>query len=163
MIIMNIIEKHNEIFGSFYPLDLSDKVDLCNIGTDFACHGMFEYAVGIWEELIQNNKATADVYCNLGVSYFYGNGVEKDEEKAVHYYQLAAAKGHPFGQYNYAVALEQGNGVAKDMDKAIHFYQKAAEKHVNQAIDALVRLGVYNELHLQHYSRNINDSSFSGI
>lgn len=163
MSIKKYIKEHNELFGSIYPYELNVEMDLCNIGTDFAREGLFEEAIGMWTELIRSNKAIPEVYCNLGVSYFYGNGVEQDEEKAVHYYQLAAAKGHRFGQYNYAVALEQGNGCAKDLDKAIHFYTLAAEQHVDQAIDALIRLGVYNELNLQYYTRNFNDSSFSGI
>jgi len=58
--------------------------------------------------------------------------------------------------------LEQGKGIEQNILKAIEFYQKAAEQRVNQAIDALVRLGVYNELGLAFYNRNFEDDSFSG-
>lgn len=103
-----------------------------------------------------------ETYNNLGVSYFYGNGIEVNYEKAVHYYQKAAAAGHPFGKYNYAVALEQGKGIKSDLNRAIKLYKQAAKSGVNQAIDALIRLGLYDELYLSFYPRNLNDKSFSG-
>ena len=96
------------------------------------------------------------------MSYFYGNGIEVNYEKAVHYYQKAAAAGHPFGKYNYAVALEQGKGIKSDLNRAIKLYKQAAESGINQAIDALIRLGEYDELYLSFYTRNPNDTSFSG-
>lgn len=141
-----------------------DAEELANMGTDFAKCNMFVEAVDCWEYIV-NSCQTIDpsVYCNLGVSYFYGNGVRLNYEKAVHYYQKAAAKGHSFGQYNYAVALEQGKGIKQDVAKAIEFYRKAASNHVNQAIDALCRLGDYNEIHgFAYYGRNLDDDSFLG-
>lgn len=140
-----------------------NTIELANIGTDFARNQMYSEAVECWEYILNGDfPIDSSVYCNLGVCYFYGNGVTINLEKAVHYYQKAAAKGHPFGQYNFAVALEQGKGIEQNILKAIEFYQKAAEQLVNQAIDALVRLGVYNELGLAFYNRNFEDDSFSG-
>jgi TPR repeat protein len=37
---------------------------------------------------------------NTGVCYDYGQGVAKDERKAVEYYQLAAAQNHATAQHN---------------------------------------------------------------
>ena len=140
-----------------------DAIEISNIGTDFARCQMFEDAVKCWEYIVDSEMPTnPETFNNLGVSYYYGNGVDINYKKAVHYYQKAAALGHPFGQYNLAVALENGNGIEKDLDRAIKLYTKAAEKSVNQAIDALIRLGVYNELNIAYYSRNLNDDSFSG-
>lgn len=130
-----------------------DAIELANIGTDFAKNQMYEKAVTCWEHIIESDlPVDSSVYCNLGVCYFYGNGVSIDKK--------AAAMGHPFGQYNLAVALEQGKGVEKNPSKAIHFYSMAAHNHVNQAIDALIRLGEYDELKLAYYSRNHIDDSF---
>ncbi len=140
-----------------------DVIEISNIGTDFARSQMFEDAVKCWEYIVDSGLSTnPETYNNLGVSYYYGNGVDVNYEKAVHYYQKAAAVGHPFGQYNLAVALEQGNGIEQDLHRAIKLYTKAAEKNVNQAIDALIRLGIYNEQYIAFYSRNINDDSFLG-
>ena len=140
-----------------------DVIEISNIGTDFARSQMFAEAIECWEYIIESGMPTTpETYNNLGVSYFYGNGIEVNYEKAVHYYQKAAAAGHPFGKYNYAVALEQGKGIKSDLNRAIKLYKQAAKSGVNQAIDALIRLGLYDELYLSFYPRNLNDKSFSG-
>ena len=138
-----------------------DIVEISNIGTDFARSQMFEDAIKCWEYIISNMSTNPETYNNLGVSYYYGNGVDINYEKAVHYYEKAAAKGHPYGMYNLAVANEYGNGTPKDINKAIKFYQKAAELGINEAIDALIRLDLYDEHNgFSFYSRNIDDQSF---
>lgn len=166
--IKDIISKYTECF--YFDVTRAqmatsgDAEELASIGTDFAKCKMFIEAVEC-REYIANSCQTIDpsVYCNLGASYFYGNGVELNYEKAVHYHQKSAAKGHPFGQYNYAVALEQSKGIKQCVIKAIEFYHKAASNHVIQAIDALCRLGEYNEIHgFASYGRNLNDDSFLG-
>ena len=135
-----------------------DIDSIVNIGTYFAHSEMMEYAVACWQYVIDTGNGTAEAYSNLGVSYYYGNGVNQDYKKAVQYYQRAAAKGHPFGMYNLAVACENGNGTPQDMDKAIKYYQMAARYGVNMAIDALIRLDLYNEvLGLAFYPRSHND------
>ena len=140
-----------------------DVIEISNIGTDFARSQMFAEAIECWEYIVESGMPTTpETYNNLGVSYFYGNGIEVNYEKAVHYYQKAAAAGHPFGKYNYAVALEQGKGIKSDLNRAIKLYEQAAESGVNQAIDALIRLGKYDELSLSIYPRNLNDTSFLG-
>lgn len=147
----------------FFNAKNGDILSIVDIGTDFAKARMFEYAVTCWEYVVNTGQGNAAVYSNLGVSYYYGNGVKQDYKKAVSYYQRAAALGHPFGMYNLAVACEYGNGTPKDMEKAISFYQHAAEKGVDMAIDALIRLGIYDEVHgLAVYPRNLDDNSFSG-
>lgn len=138
-----------------------DLISLINIGTDFAKSEMFEKAVACWQYVADLGKGNADVFSNLGVCYYYGNGVQQDYKKAVHYYQRAAASEHPFGMYNLAVACESGNGTPEDKEKAVKYYRKAAEKGVNQAIDALIRLGLYDEINgLAFYGINMNDDSF---
>ena len=166
--IMNIDEAINEYPNCLYynkqwhVLAQNGDIDsIVNIGTDFARCEMMDYAVTCWQYVIDSGKGTAEAYSNLGVSYYYGNGVIQDYKKAVQYYQKAAAKNHPFGIYNLAVACENGNGTPQDMKKAIKYYRMAAEKGINQAIDALIRLRLYDELHgFAFYARNLNDDSF---
>ena len=43
-------------------------------------------------------ESDATAQTNLGMCYKEGRGVEKDEEKAVDYYRLAAAKGNAYAQ-----------------------------------------------------------------
>lgn len=139
-----------------------DIKEISNIVTDFARSQMFVEAIECCEYIVESGMPTPpETYNNLGVSYFYGNGIEVNSEKAVHYYQKAAA-GHPFGKFNYAVALEQGKGIKSDLNRAIKLYEQAAKSGVNQAIDALFRLGQYDESYLSFYLRNLNDTPFIG-
>ena len=80
-----------------------------------------------------------------------GEGVEKDEKKAVYYYEKAAIGGHPDARHNLAV-IDQGNGnyeravkhlviAAKlgsdkslDMVKAFHRYGKASKEDFEAAL-----------------------------
>lgn len=140
-----------------------DVIEISNIGTDFARSQMFTEAIECWEYIVESGMSTnPETYNNLGVCYYYGNGVDINYEKAVHYYQKAAAVSHPFGRYNLAVALENGKGVECDIERAIKFYTMAAESGVRQAVDALIRLGVYNEQYIAFYKRNLEDNSFLG-
>lgn len=146
---------------NFLEAKKGNSLRIINIGTDFARSEMYTLAVFCWRYVADLGLGNADVFSNLGVSYFYGNGVQQDYQKAVHYYQRAASLGHPFGMYNLAVACEQGKGTPVNMEKAVEFYSKAAEKGVNQAIDALIRLGLYDEINgFAFYARNLNDDSF---
>lgn len=144
-----LLNYHNSLFYNeeWYRLAIDGDIEsIVNIGTDFARSDMMEYAIICWQYVIDTGHGTAEAYSNLGVSYYYGNGVSQDYKKAVQYYQVAAAKGHPFGIYNLAVACENGNGIPKDIDKAVTFYRRAASQNVDMAIDALRRLGVDNNV-----------------
>ena len=149
---------HNSLFYNeeWHRLAIEGDIDcIVNIGTDFARSEMMEYAVACWQYVIDSGHGLAEAYSNLGVSYYYGNGVKQDYKKAVQYYQKAAAKGHPYGMYNLAVACENGNGT---MEKALSFYRKAASQNVGMAIDALRRLGERIDI---DYSKN--DSPIEGF
>ena len=166
---MNIDEAINEYPNCLYYnkqwhvlAQNGDINSIVNIGTDFARCEMMDYAITCWQYVIDSGKGTAEAYSNLGVSYYYGNGVIQNYKKAVQYYQKAAAKNHPYGMYNLAVACENGCGTPMDLDKAIKYYEMAACKGVNMAIDALIRLGLYSEtIGLAYYGRNLEDDSFT--
>ena len=168
MDIINLLEVYKNdcpYFDDFKYLEVQngDIISIVNIGADFARAGMFENAVKCWEYVANLGQGNSEVYSNLAVSYYYGNGVQQDYKKAVKYYQRAAASGHPFGMYNLAVANEYGNGTPKNMEKAVSFYKRSAEKGVAMAIDALIRLGLYDELEgLAYYGRDMEEDSFSG-
>lgn len=68
--------------------------------------------------------------------------------------QVVTDTGHPNGKYNLALPLEQGSGIECNKERIVKLYTTAAENGVNQAIDALIRQGVYNELYLA-YDGNI--------
>ena len=64
----------------------------------------------------------AVAYNNVGYAYKYGNGVEIDEKKANHYYELAAMRGNVDARYNLGVGEEN----AGNMKRALKHYMIAA-------------------------------------
>lgn len=77
--------------------------------------------------------------CNLGISYEFGNGVEKNEKKAFELYRRSARLGYDRGMYNLAYCYMRGFGTNEDHWQAAHYFEKAAQKgHV----EAMYNIGV---------------------
>jgi len=55
---------------------------------------------------------------SIGTAYYNGRGVEVDNEKAVHYYELAAMRGDVEARYN--LGIEEEN--ARNFDRALKHY-----------------------------------------
>jgi TPR repeat protein len=89
------------------------------------------YSKEKWEECIDFNLVYEKVkdFDNpsinniLGYMYRHGYGVDKNNEKALYYYQLAANKGSICANNNLGYTYEHGYGVDKNYEKAIHYYQ----------------------------------------
>lgn len=64
----------------------------------------------------------------LGDSYFEGNGVQKNYEKAVELYTEAANQGNVHGIVNLGTCYLAGDGVAKNEYEAFHLFRYAAEQ-----------------------------------
>jgi len=67
-----------------------------------------------------------DAQGNLGVLYVQGEGVPKDEKKAVELFKDGADKKNAVCQFFYAMCLEGGVGVPKDVEAAKKYYVLAA-------------------------------------
>ena len=69
----------------------------------------------------------SEALCHLAGCYFYGEkGLERDEHKAVLYFEKAAKKGHPVAMCCLALAYLDGKGVAQNKLAAAEFFKKAA-------------------------------------
>ena len=64
----------------------------------------------------------AEAYHNIAVAYRQGDGVERDEKKAKHYYTLAAMGGHVDARYN----LGNLEGRAGKKDRALKHWMISA-------------------------------------
>jgi len=73
----------------------------------------------------------------LGVVYMNGQGVPKDEKRAVEWYRRAAEQGLSEAQLNLGNMYADGRGVAKDEVCAVEWYWKAAEQGSTEAQDSL--------------------------
>ena len=69
-------------------------------------------------------QGVAKAQFRLAVCYYYGEGVEKDREKAVEWWTKAAKQGHAESQYHLGVCYENGNGVKRDPEEAKKWYEK---------------------------------------
>ena len=68
----------------------------------------------------------AESQTQLGSLYENGLGVPLDMDRAIRWYQRAAAQNYPRAQVNLGVLYQYGTGVDKDLTSAIYWFQKAS-------------------------------------
>ena len=72
------------------------------------------------------HAGNVEAQTSLGYQYDTGELVTRDFEKAVYWYRLAAEKGHPNAEFNYAEMMRDGVGVEKSVSGAMEWYRRAA-------------------------------------
>lgn len=88
------------------------------------------------------NQGYIPSICTLGRYYLEGRGgIEKNEKKAVEFFQIAANAGHMWGRYYLANCYRDGIGIAKDVSQARHWYRLAREQGHPTADRSLTELG----------------------
>ncbi len=85
---------------------------------------------------LPDKDAVAKVYLLLGYMHDVGQGVPRDAQKAMHYYQQAADLGNMMAYYNIAMIYKR----AKDYDKALQILKKAAKMGYNAAYYGLGKM-----------------------
>lgn len=71
-------------------------------------------------------KGDAEAQFTLGLCYAKGEGVEKDDSRAVTWYRRSAEQGYAEAQLNLAQCYSGGEGVAKDETEAYAYFSLAA-------------------------------------
>ena len=64
----------------------------------------------------------------VGVAHHKGQGVQQNDEEAVHWFRLAADKGHAPAQFLLGFAYLSGRGVGQDDAEAVRWYRRAADQ-----------------------------------
>ncbi|MCD8006182.1 MAG: sel1 repeat family protein [Oscillospiraceae bacterium] len=84
--------------------------------------------------------------CLMAQLYHLGNGVEKDDARAVQFYLLAAEKGDAVACHNLAMFYADGKGVEKDLDEALRWAEKAKAAGSDKADStiAVIRKAISN-------------------
>jgi TPR repeat protein len=79
---------------------------------------------------IKQKAESGDVnaQAELGFSYQYGDGVEKNPIEALKWNLMAANQGSPMAQHNLAVMYDEGVDIPENNTEAIKWYRKAAEQ-----------------------------------
>jgi len=73
----------------------------------------YQKATELW--LKGGELGCAEAYYNLGIVYRRGEGVEIDDKKAKHYYELAAMMGHVFARHNLGCSEGQAGNYHRAM------------------------------------------------
>ena len=81
----------------------------------------FTKALELWQRAAELGSAISNY--SLANSYFRGDGVARDEKKAVFYYEQAAIQGHTHARHNLGV-VEHRKG---NMDRAMKHYMIAVK------------------------------------
>jgi TPR repeat protein len=63
----------------------------------------------------------------LGVHYFYGRGVPKNQQKADIWFRKSAESGNANGAFHLAFAYNFGEGVPTNTHKAVYWWQQSAK------------------------------------
>ena len=71
-------------------------------------------------------QGDADAQFNLGVLYYYGDGVPQDYAKARRWWEQAAAQGHAGATLNLGLMYVRGQGVPQNDAKARQWWERAA-------------------------------------
>ena len=94
---------------------------------------------------------SAESYHNIGCAYHHGEGVEMDEEKAKHYWELAAIGGDVGGRYNLGVVEED----AGNMNLALKHFIIAAGCGDNESLKAIREFYVNGDATKDDYARGL--------
>ncbi|XP_041654070.1 death ligand signal enhancer isoform X2 [Cheilinus undulatus] len=133
--------------------DTSIPVILNIMGLESAKSGNYEQAFICFLAAARHGYNKAQF--NTGVCYEKGRGVAKDKEKALHYYQQAAAGGHKQAQYRYAKLLltSRGHQSLEELNKAIKLLEQAAADGLTKAQICLA--SVYSQEPVRDGSKSV--------
>ena len=94
-------------------------------------------ALELWHRA--GELGNAEAYFNIGNTYHNGRGVERDESKAKHYYELAAMDGNVQARQN----LGCGEALADNWDRALKHWLIAAGDGFNDSVKCIQQLYFY--------------------
>ena len=83
------------------------------------------------------SDAISEKLCNLGITYYNGDGVDKDRYLSYVLFSVSAKMGYAPANYNLAVIYYVGEVVNKNLEESELFCKKAAEKGDIAAIEMM--------------------------
>ena len=107
-------------------VEVGDAQAIYNLGClySYGRHGLsHDYIKALELYLRAGELGSAAAYNNIGVAYDSGEGVEKDEKKALHYCELAAMLGNVYAGHNLGLYEKK----AGNTDRALKHFMSAVE------------------------------------
>ncbi len=95
----------------------------------------YEFALSVY----QHWQTLPAAQYRLSLMYQFGCGVDKDDDEALKWLQLAVAASHSPALYQMGLRYAKGLGVPQDDDKAVQVYEQAAKLGYAPALAALGR------------------------
>ena len=109
----------------------NDPAALRHMGTK--CHDEGDYE-GTFEYFTKAAElGDIEAHYKLGVRYWQGEGVEKNEEKAVYHFEIAAIGGHPGARHGLA-CIEERNG---NIERSVKHFIIGANLGVEESMKKL--------------------------
>ena len=106
-------------------------------------------ALELWHKAGELGYAGA--YCNIGSAYRNGVGVERDDKKAEHYYELAAMKGCATARHN----LGNSEGRAGNWDRAIKHWLISVRGGNNDSVKVVQHLYKHGHATKDDYTKTL--------
>ena len=88
-------------------------------------------------------------YTNIGNAYAAGDGVERDEKMASHYYELAAMEGDSYARTNLGVAEKN----ARNYERALKHYTLAVRGGDSRSVKEIQQLYMHGHATKNHYAK----------
>ena len=85
---------------------------------------------------------------NIGHAYYNGEGVERDEKMASHYYELSAMEGNVVARYNLGINEEN----AGNYDRALKHYMIAVRGGYTPSVKAIQQMYMDGRVTKDHYA-----------
>ena len=105
-----------------------------------AAYDLGDYATALRLIRPQAEKGNSSAQYRLGLMYFLGRGVARDDAETVKWYRLAAEQGNAKAQLGLGLMYENGAGVSQDYAEAAKYYTLAADQGDARAQFSLGRM-----------------------
>ena len=105
--------------------------------------GDYETAYKEWLPIAELGDSEAQYH--IGIIYFSGFGVTKDEGRALNWFKKSAKQGHGASQSTLGWIYHYGEGVLKDYKKAMYWYHKASTQGYSGATSRIAILHFFGK------------------
>ena len=135
-------------------MKIGDAAAIYNLGVCYShgSHGLSQdhaKALELWRRAGELGYAPS--YHSIGNSYYDGEGVERDEKKAVHYMELAAMGGDVVARHNLGVLELEGH--AGNMSRALKHFMIAAGGGYNDSLENIKVIFMNGEATKDDYAK----------
>ena len=111
----------------------------------------WEKALELWHRATELGHAAS--YYSIGCAYHHGEGVERDMNKAVHYYELAAIGGSINARHN----LGNAEFRAGNIDRALKHYMIAVRSGSNESLKIIKQLFTHGGVTKDDYMNGLKN------